>query len=44
MLSVAVVNANSSPDVVGYHVCDRCYVTGNQDVIRLILFLVVMVL
>ena len=44
MISVAVVKANSSPDVEDYHFCDRCYITGSQDVIRLILFVVVMVL
>ena len=44
MITVAAVKANSSPDVEDYHICDSCYVTGSQDVIRLILFVAVMVL
>ena len=27
--------------VKNYHVCDRCYVTGSQDVVRIILFVVI---
>ena len=38
MIDVANVKANCSPGVENYHVCDICYVTGSQDVIRLILF------
>ena len=41
MIDMATVKANCSPGVENYHVCDRCYVTGRQDVIRLILFVVV---
>ena len=40
MISVAVVKANSTPDVEDYHICDRCCVTGSQDVISQILFVV----
>ena len=41
MIDVAAFKANCSPGVENYHVYERSYVTGSQDVIRLILFVVV---
>ena len=41
MIDMATVKANCSSGVENYHVSDRFYVTGKQDVIRLILFVVV---
>ena len=40
-IDVAAVTGNFSPGVENYHVCVRYYVTGSQDVIRLILLVVV---
>ena len=40
-IGVADVTAKCSSGVKNYHVCDICYVTGTQDVIRMILFIVV---
>ena len=39
MIDVAAVTVNCGPGVENYHVSDRCYVTGNHNVIRLILLL-----
>ena len=39
---MAAVKARSSPGVENYHVCDRCSVTGSQDIISLISFVVVL--
>ena len=41
MIDVTTVTANCNAGVKDYHVCDRCYFTGSQDVVRLILFVVV---
>ena len=41
MIYVAAVEANCSLGVENYLVCDICYVTGSQGVIRLIFIAVV---
>ena len=41
MINMAAVKTNCSPGVENCDFCDRCYVTGNQDVMRVILFVVV---
>ena len=34
LTDVAAVKANYSPGFENYHICDRCYVTGTEDIIR----------
>ena len=41
MIDVVAVKANCRSGAEKCHVCGRCYVTGSQDVKRLILFVVV---
>ena len=38
VIDVIVFKATCNPGVGKYHICESFYVTGNQDVIRLILF------
>ena len=40
MIHVATVKANCSHGVKNYPVCDRCYIAGKQNVVRLILLVV----
>ena len=41
MIKVANARAICSSSVKNYHVYDRCYVTGSNDVMRLYLFVMV---